>query len=214
MIKCCEVCTNEGQESIFSKKGYEFLRCLRCGHISVQLDISDAELVRMYESCFFSEGAYADYVKDKEVLQKNFSRFIAILRQYSPGGLLFEVGCAYGFFLELARQHWQVGGVDINRISTSFARERLGLDVMYGNLLDLPIKDETYDVVAMWDTIEHLRNPADYVSKISMILKPGGILALTTGDVGSLVARVRGRQWRLYHPPFHLHYFSRRSQFV
>ena len=66
----------------------------------------------------------------------------------------------------------------------------------------------TYDVVVMGDTIEHLRRPRAYVEKAAAILKPGRILALTTGDVGSLVARVRGRHGRLYHPPFHLHDFS------
>lgn len=211
MTKRCEVCTGDGREGVFSKYGYEFLRCVECGHISVQLDVPNVVLYETYERHFFSDGAYVDYVKDKEVLQKNFSRFIGILRQYSPAGLLLEVGCAYGFFLELARQHWQVQGVDINREATSFAREQLGLDVVCGDLLDLPMRDDTYDVVAMWDTIEHMRNPSDYVAKVARILKPGGILALTTGDIGSFIATVRGKRWRLYYPPFHLHYFSRRT---
>jgi 2-polyprenyl-3-methyl-5-hydroxy-6-metoxy-1,4-benzoquinol methylase len=207
----CEVCTGEEQIAYLTKGEYPFLQCTGCGHISVQLDISDAELVEVHDSHFFSDRAYVDYIKDRQVLQKNFSRFIITLRQYCPAGLLLEVGCAYGFFLELARQHWHVQGVDINEEATTFARKQLGLDVTCGDLLDLPIGGETHDIVTMWDTIEHLRYPAAYVSKISTILKPGGILALTTGDVGSLVARVRGRRWRLHYPPLHLHYFSRRT---
>jgi hypothetical protein len=41
------------------------------------------------------------------------------------------------------------------------------------------------------------------------VLKPGGFLFLTTGDIGSLIARVKRERWRLFHPPTHLHYFSR-----
>lgn len=207
----CEVCKDEGHKTLFSKRGYEFVRCLSCGHVYVHLDISDERLYQWYAQDFYSDGAYVDYVGDRAILEKNFRRFIALLREYSAGGLLFEIGCAYGFFLELARQHWQVRGVDINAEAVSYARERLGLNVTCGDFLDLVQENGACDVVTMWDTIEHLRSPSDYVSKISRILRSGGILALTTGDVGSLVARVRGRRWRLYYPPFHLHYFSRRT---
>lgn len=67
---------------------------------------------------------------------------------------------------------------------------------------------QRFDVVCAWDTIEHLARPADYVQKAALLMPPGGVLALTTGDIGSLNARLRGPRWRLIHPPTHLHYFS------
>lgn len=207
----CEVCDGTGRSALFAKAGYRFVRCTACGHVSVASTLTDAELAHKYETAFFSGGAYADYARDRQTLQRNFARFIDLLRPHcpGPGGPLFEVGTAYGFFLQLAGRYWRVSGVDISAPATSFAREALGLDVTCGDFLRLPLAPRAYDVVVMWDTIEHLRRPKAYVEKASEILKPGGILALTTGDVGSLVARVRGRSWRLYHPPFHLHYFSR-----
>ena len=60
----------------------------------------------------------------------------------------------------------------------------------------------------MWDTIEHLLSPDRFVAKAAADLKPGGYIAFTTGDIGSLNARLRGRRWRMIHPPTHLHYFS------
>ena len=65
------------------------------------------------------------------------------------------------------------------------------------------------DVVCLWDPIEHLERPHAYVEELARILPPGGIVALTTGDIGSVVARLRGVKWRQIHPPTHLHYFSR-----
>jgi SAM-dependent methyltransferase len=207
----CEVCGSLGRAPLFDKAGYRVVRCTGCGHIFVPLQLTDAELAHKYESEFFSEGAYSDYVRDREVLQRNFARFVAILRSHrpEPGGSLFEIGAAYGFFLDLAKRHWRVQGVDISVAAVAFARDTLGLDVVCGDFLDLPVTRETYDIVVMWDTIEHLRRPRAYVERARAILKPGGILALTTGDVGSLMARIRGPSWRLYHPPFHVHYFSR-----
>jgi hypothetical protein len=60
----------------------------------------------------------------------------------------------------------------------------------------------------MWDTIEHLKRPDLFVEKASADLAPGGLLAITTGDIGSWNARLRGAKWRMIHPPTHLHYFS------
>lgn len=63
----------------------------------------------------------------------------------------------------------------------------------------------------MWDTIEHLRQPEQYIEKISKQMASGALLAITTGDIGSLNARLRKEQWRLIHPPTHIHYFSKQS---
>ncbi|MBI3321176.1 MAG: class I SAM-dependent methyltransferase [Candidatus Omnitrophica bacterium] len=211
MTTACEICQAQQYRQLFSKDGYEFFRCVRCGHLTIRLELSDAELFRLYETSFFSNGSYADYRSDQAILQKNFARFINILRPYRPGGCLLDVGCAFGFFLDMARRHWKVHGIDVAGGATTFAREQLGLPVTCGELLTTPIEDATYDVVTMWDTIEHLRHPAGYVAQISKILKPGGVVALTTGDAGSLMARLQGPAWRLYDPPFHIHYFSRRT---
>jgi hypothetical protein len=61
----------------------------------------------------------------------------------------------------------------------------------------------------MWDTVEHLAHPEAYVERVYDLLPPGGWLFLSTGDVGSWLARWRGQHWRLIHPPTHLQYFSR-----
>jgi hypothetical protein len=63
----------------------------------------------------------------------------------------------------------------------------------------------------MWDTIEHLKSPHLYLEKISNNINSGGLLALTTPDIGSLVARFRKNRWRMIHPPTHAHYFSKDS---
>src|SRR5260370_17234881 len=60
----------------------------------------------------------------------------------------------------------------------------------------------------MWDPIEHLRAPHLYVEKIARLTEPGSLLAVTTADVESFNSRLRGKSWRMIHPPTHLHYFS------
>ena len=63
----------------------------------------------------------------------------------------------------------------------------------------------------MWDTIEHLQEPGKFVEKAFRDLNSNGIIAITTGDIGSLNAHLRGKKWRQYKPPVHLQYFTKKS---
>jgi len=120
------------------------------------------------------------------------------------------VGSAYGYFLDEASRHFEVAGCDIAEAATARARERFGLDV---RCLDYLIHDlgQARDVICSWDTVEHLPEPHRFLHKAYLDLAPGGVLGLSTGDIGSSNARLRGADWRLIHVPTHLHYFTVRS---
>jgi SAM-dependent methyltransferase len=159
---------------------------------------------------YVGSRGYADYEQERLALQANFKRRIEDLRRYSSGGDLFEIGCAYGFFLELAARHWSTSGIDVSAAAADYARNRLHLDVVQSGVEDYPMKPESKDVIVLWDAIEHLRDPFLAVEKIAKALRPGGILALTTGNVDALVPRIQRTRWRLFHP-LHLYYFSLQS---
>lgn len=184
------------------------VECPGCALVFYTGRLDEGEL---YGEEYFAGGEYCDYRSDKKVLQKNFRRRIFRLREVAPSGRLLEVGSAYGFFLELAREHWDVSGMDVSPEGVAHAREELGLPVLLGDFLDAPERPESFDVICLWDTIEHLSRPVRTIEKAARWLKPGGALVMTTGDIGSAVARLRGQRWRQIHPPTHLFYFSRRT---
>ena len=165
----------------------------------------------LYRADYFTDGEYADYVGDRRIAERNFRPRLAELRRACPSGRLVEVGCAYGFFLELARRHYTATGFDVSADAVAYARDRLGVDAHTEDFAEAPILPGSVDVVAMWDIIEHLVHPDRFVLRAHEVLRPGGILALSTGDIGSAMARWRGDRWRMIHPPTHLHYFTRAS---
>jgi SAM-dependent methyltransferase len=75
----------------------------------------------------------------------------------------------------------------------------------------IPFASASFDAITAWDVLEHLSRPREALREIHRALKPGGRLVLTTGDVGSWLARVSGPKWHLYTLPEHLYFFSRRS---
>lgn len=186
------------------------LRC-QCGFITAGMDVSFDELKRLYGKNYFHGDEYGNYIAEEESLKANFRGRLATLAaclSQPDQKSLFEIGCAYGFFLDLARGRFQsVAGIDISEEGVRYAATTFGLDVSCGDYLDASL-GRPYDAFCLWDTIEHLAHPDRYIAKISREIAPGGLLALTTGDIGSLNARLRGSRWRMIHPPTHLHYFS------
>jgi SAM-dependent methyltransferase len=165
----------------------------------------------LYAEGYFQQEEYADYAAQRDSLTRNLKARARDLRRYSTGGRLLELGCAYGYFLGIASEWWCARGIDISEHAVRHAREALGVDAVQGDFLQMEDEPEAYDVVCLWDTIEHLRRPVAVLEKAARSLRPGGVLALTTGDVESRLARWRGERWRLIHPPTHLFYFSRRT---
>jgi len=187
------------------------VQCSKCGFLSANLSISDEELRGLYGEGYFKGEEYLDYIAEEPSLRLNFRNRLTTLKRVAPHLHrcdLFEIGCAYGFFLEEAGQ-WvrSASGIDISAEPVRFAVQERGVEASQGDYLSVNL-GRAFDVITMWDTIEHLKYPQLFIEKIAQDLKPGGLLALTTGDIGSLVARLQGRHWRLIHPPTHLHYFS------
>lgn len=124
------------------------------------------------------------------------------------GWRLLELGCGTGCFLdEAARAGWIVEGVEVSRFAAARAAQR-GLSVRCAPLEEYEPAPGAFDCVALWDVIEHLRDPFAALITAGRALRPGGVLALSTGDVTSLCARLTRQYWHLFNLPEHLFFFS------
>src|SRR5207245_2380942 len=104
-----------------------------------------------------------------------------------------------------------VEGVELAPVMVEHARNRLGLKVHASAFADVELEAEGFDVITMWDYIEHSTDPAGDLRRAAELLRPGGMLAVSTGDAGSIVARVSGRRWHLLTPRHHNFFFTRSS---
>jgi SAM-dependent methyltransferase len=105
-----------------------------------------------------------------------------------------------------------VQGLDVSHFAVGYVSERFGYDVRQGSLLELDYPSNCYDLITMWDVIEHVPDPKAYMEKIADLLKPGGVFALATPDVDSLPARLTGKRWVGYKlSEEHVYYFSLRT---
>jgi SAM-dependent methyltransferase len=212
----CRACGLETEHTrLFEKWGYPIVRCRECGLGSAIA--ADFRAGEYYGRDYFHGGradGYADYEGSAPVLRREFGKVLDRLRRHVRGGKLLEIGSAYGYLLDEAGRDFQCTGVDVSADSVASCRAR-GLDVHCGDLAaDAALQQEIagrapFDAAVMLDAIEHLTDPDAMVARLATLVRPGGALVITTGDAGSLHARLLGPRWRLMTPPQHLFYFSR-----
>jgi 2-polyprenyl-3-methyl-5-hydroxy-6-metoxy-1,4-benzoquinol methylase len=113
-----------------------------------------------------------------------------------PGRTLLDVGCSTGAFLTVARDAgWDARGLEIGAASAAYARDTLKLDVRRGSLYEFDAPEASLDAVALLEVIEHLEHPADAVRRIARLLRPDGLLLVTTPNFDSLYRRLFGNRW-------------------
>ncbi len=207
-VMTCNLCHGTQFRRLFFRAPYWRIRCEQCGLVTISEIPAEDALAAMYGASYFSGDIYLEYASDGPVIERNAHARLRQIEQQVKGGRLLDVGCATGFFLSAARERgWDTVGVDLSHYASQYARDRFGLAVVTGTLFDLAEPAGSFDVVTLWDTIEHVPDPAVVIARAAWLLKPGGLLALSTGDIESAMSRILRSRWRLMTYD-HLYYFS------
>jgi len=205
-----------GAPPLFHKDGHALVQCANCTLLYVGADPAGIDFDALYGQAYYTGGSaavFADYVGQQAARRAHAWRKLAVLRHLPPRiprhGRLLDVGCAAGFFLVEAARHYDAQGVELSTWSSAFARERLQLKVFTGTLQQAQLPSAHFNVITLWDVIEHVPDPVPLLTEAARLLAPDGRLVLTTGDWGSAYAQARGAAWHLLTPPWHLSFFSR-----
>jgi SAM-dependent methyltransferase len=185
----------------------DIVRCPSCGHMQVDPMPDAAMLAQAYGS-----AESGDYVEEEAGQRETARRNLALIEAYAPRrGQLLDLGCWVGFLsAEAQSRGWQTLGVEPSEFASTYARERLGLDVITAELSDARLPEQAFDAIAMGDLIEHLTDPAAALARTRTLLRPRGVVWMAVPDAGSRIARAMGRRWWSVIPT-HVQYFTRVS---
>lgn len=131
-----------------------------------------------------------------------------------PPGNILDIGCRDGMFLSIAKDNGYDGkGVEISSNHVAIAREKTGFDVFCGTLEQFTetesAKEQVFDVVTLWDVIEHLNDPAATLKKINGLQAKGGLLAVSTVNLMNYRYLVYKENWRGFREgEEHLFFFT------
>jgi 2-polyprenyl-3-methyl-5-hydroxy-6-metoxy-1,4-benzoquinol methylase len=205
----CPVCGPGVREvPVWEKNRYRYVRCARCGLIYINPQLTDESVARIYSGQLYDQKSdRLDLLLPR--LGRYKSRLLKQFEQFRRTGQLLDVGCFKGFFLySAARRGWTATGTEVSRPAVEFARRQLGLNVEQGDLLELEqFGSGRWDVITLFDVIEHLSHPDRYIQRAHRLLRPGGLLYLETPNVRALPRYLLGRRWTIFHR-LHRYYFQ------
>jgi SAM-dependent methyltransferase len=211
----CPLC-GDGREArhVLRAHGTDLVRCRRCRLVRIDPMPEAEALLAQYDGGYFADGArgYVDYVADEAVYRAEFRRRLRVIRAAGGRGVLLDVGCASGALLaEAGALGFDARGLEPAEDMARRAAERTGRPVHAGSLDDALLAPVSFDVVTLFDVLEHVPDPVRALRKLRIALRPGGLLALTVPDFGGWWARLAGARWPFITPWEHVLYFTRRT---
>lgn len=185
----------------------QVVKCKSCGLCYVNPRIKPDIVVNSY-----SEADDSLYASQAEGRISTFKESLKLVEKYAKKkGRILDIGAAAGFFLKVAKDNgWETYGVEPSKWSSEFANRNYKVNVKQGVLKEARFKDSFFDVVTMWDVLEHVPDPSSELKEVFRILKPGGMLIINYPDFGTPMARLAGSKW-WFLLSVHLFYFDRNS---
>ena len=180
-----------GDDTLLKCHGCDFLFVLRDHIIDYKKKDRD----------YFSLLSQQDRLKEYRYLADKIESRIA-------KGRILDVGCGTGSFLESIIGEWEKVGVEPSVYASEIAKSR-GIEILQGEYISIEYSKRHFDVITMIDVLEHLEHPKENIEKVFSMLRPGGILAIETGDSDSITARLAGYRWAYFCPKEHISFFSR-----
>src|SRR5947209_16108766 len=178
-----------------------------------QADMPTVGAMNQYADDEYVSGVYLEYAKSRELKIATARPRLAAIKRRTAGRQLLDVGCATGFFMEAAAEEgFEVRGVEFSTVAISLARPDIRERIVHGDVNTLLSRDAAqFDVVTAFDIIEHVQNPASFLVELHQVLKPGGVLAISSPDTGHFLRYLMGSRWPMLQPMQHTVLFSRRG---
>lgn len=180
MNKRCIICHGQKATSVFKEFDIDILKCQNCGHV-----FSSYRQDQDYDG-YFGEKVEIDdsfwFNKAHEKMYNDFCwRFII-----GKSGKLLDVGCGLGYFVKKISSYpgWEAYGYEISKPAVDFAREKLGLkNIYHGRVEEANFSRKHFDIITLWDVIEHIPNPDPALGCLNSILKDDGFIFVHTPNI-------------------------------
>jgi 2-polyprenyl-3-methyl-5-hydroxy-6-metoxy-1,4-benzoquinol methylase len=206
----CKLC-GAAAEPLMAYNGFCIVRCSACGFMFAMVP-ADFDFSAIYaDDAYWSGGrdyGYADYEQAWRDARRVALGRLDHLRRSMPPGTMLEIGCAAGYFLREARSRgWQTFGVELSPTMRKRAAELVGCPI-FASLGEAAAGPRRFDCVAMFEVIEHLAEPLDFIRQLRAAMTPGAMLMLSTPNFDAPAALHGPYSYHWFSPPAHVSYFT------
>lgn len=205
----CQLCWSKIYSELFdaqdyiTRKHFKVIRCNGCHVVRVDPVPSAAEIGDYYPELYYGDTPFLYEKMDAA------GRFKKVRPYVASGSRVLDVGCGRGLVLgKLHEVGCKVVGTELSAHSSKYAREVLGLEIHQKSLEDCAFEDDSFDVVTLFHSLEHLLDPLSSLREVCRILKPGGRMLVEVPRFDSFYANIFRDKWFHLDVPRHLYHFE------
>jgi len=194
---------------------FAWYRCPECEVLFLNPRPTPTSIEAYYPSAY---AAYRPAIDDERWAlmrwkrRRNMRHQITAVTSQKKNGRLLDIGCATGNYLaEMQKLGWDVAGIELQTEAANYAQTRYSIDVFNGDLLAYPPTKNKFDVITLWDVLEHTHHPLQILTKAQALLKQEGLLIFSIPNPNGKEATSFGPAWIGYDSPRHLYLFHDKS---
>jgi len=205
----CPVCNGESFSTWGNAEEYAIVACTACGLGITSPFPSGKDILASNQATYQVEQRVQTYLSRRRYFEKRYRKYLSNIKLFKQAERLLDVGCNIGLFLNVAREEgFSVTGVEVNRACAEYARNAFHLEIFSDYLEQIPFDDHGFDVITLFDVLEHVPDIHAFLASIERVLKPGGLLVVQSPNIRSLMATLTRGKWSWLSPPDHLYHFS------
>jgi 2-polyprenyl-3-methyl-5-hydroxy-6-metoxy-1,4-benzoquinol methylase len=212
-VTSCPVCNSTASSTELEKFGTKILHCANCSlRYSGQVPNDTTDIYS--DELYLTESLEITH-STREYRKVRFGQErIEVLKKHMPpgkSGKLLDIGCGTGWFLEVARDAgFEIHGQEIGKSYANWTAQYVKCPVYSVPVHEIPDAG-TYDVITLFDLIEHITDPVSFIKQCVKLLAPGGLLFILTPNFDSLAISIMREHSSLVLPAEHVVYFTRQS---
>jgi len=220
----CIVCESEdfvlkftGRDLLLNLEGdFHLFECKKCKLVTLEPKLSADELDKFYPKEYISFPLSIS--SERNIFRKIDRQFgvvkrvARILRKQKVPGKILDIGCATGVFLnEMKNKGWESYGIEPNAFAANYAKDQFGLKITNKSFEESNFSGSYFDVITMWDVLEHVISPDWVLQEVYRILKPNGLLVISMPNSDSIDRKIFGKYWAGWDIPRHNNVFNSKN---
>lgn len=209
----CPLCGSSSYSPRVLRDGFQYVTCTSCAFVYLSPQLTQQAINNVYNDedvrKFYFEQLLLPHVEQDQ--RGEFTERSRVLKSIisTPHPRLLDIGCGAGNFLMIAEEQGFSGeGLELNQLYIEYIAAHRAVRVNARLLEEMNYPAGTFDVITLWDVLEHLPKPVETLTEVGRVLRQGGILGLTTINHACINETILKDRWRYYMPPDHLCSFT------
>jgi SAM-dependent methyltransferase len=204
----CPTCGQDANRVLFSKNNGHYSYCPGCKHIYLLNPLKEEKLIKFYTG--YPTSSLEWHRSESDFYRRIYQKGLEMIKPLSKGVDMLDIGCSSGYFLSIASEHgFSSNGIEPNAQESDYASNN-GINILGSTISDLD-ECKKFDVITLWDVLEHIRQPVNYLQRLQRHLALNGLIFVQVPSSDSLAARIMRGACNMFDGIEHLTLFSARS---